>query len=372
MPASDAKPDAKEELAKKAEGEKPSGDKIDAAAVPEKKQKPIAIILPIGSEKLAKVADAVKQGFIAGAVADGKDAPPYRIYPADDDGAALANAYRKAAKEDAIAVVGGVTRDGAAQMLRESSYLPTLALNAPPESATDLPDRFFYISLNLDSEARMAARSAFEEGQRRALILTTTTPLAKRIQESFEKEWLRLGGDIAQRIVYTGAQGEAERIRPMLEKYYDKESEKYRLDAIFLAADTAAARQVRPYLPASIPVFATSQTLDPRAGAVESLDLESVRFLEMPWFVERDHPAVMIYPRASDDMPIDYERLYALGIDAWRLARMIVKYEKVRDMPALDGVTGQLSLDDHQFVRKLSPVEMRDGRPQPYKPTERE
>lgn len=39
-------------------------------------------------------------------------------------------------------------------------------------------------------------------------------------------------------------------------------------------------------------------------------------------------------------------------------------------MPALDGVTGRITLDGHQFVRMLSAVEMRDGRPALFKPAE--
>lgn len=341
-------------------------DKGADPAAPEKKQKPVALILPLGSKDFGKVAEALKLGFIAGAEADGKEAPPYRIYAADDDASSLATLYRKAAAEEPLAVVGGITREGAAVMLRESGYLPALALNAPPEGATDLPDRFFYISLNLELEARMSARLAFDEGKRKVVVLTTPKALAKRIQDSFEKEWLRLGGEIALRITYSGDPGEAEKIRPVMDKFFDKESEKYGVDAVFLAADTQNARKVRPYLPSAIPVFATSHTFDPHAGAVENLDLESVRFQEMPWFAERDHPAVMVYARAPDDMPVEYERIYALGIDAWRLARLIVQNERARDMPPLDGVTGQLTLDQHQFVRKLTQIEMRDGRPQAY------
>jgi hypothetical protein len=345
------------------EKDKPAADK------PPEKTPHIALLLPSGSKVFGKVADAVKLGFIAGAEADGKNAPAYRIYAADDDGDALAATYRKAAKDGAIALIGGITRDGAAAMAKESSYLPTLALNAPPDG--DTPDRFFYISLSLDWEARMVARAAFEEGIRRIVSITAATPLAKRIQESFEKEWLRLGGEITLRIPYAGDSGEADRIRTAVDKFFDKESEKYKFDAVFIAADTRTARYARPYLPTGIPVFATSHTLDPRAGAVENLDLDSVRFLEMPWFVEKDHPAVMVYPRPADDMPIDYERLYALGIDAWRLAQVIVKYDKTRDIPTIDGVTGRLTLDGgHQFIRRLTAVEMRDGQPQPYRPSE--
>jgi outer membrane PBP1 activator LpoA protein len=119
-----------------------------------------------------------------------------------------------------------------------------------------------------------------------------------------------------------------------------------------------------------MPVFATSHTVDPRAEAVANLDLESVRFLEMPWFVERDHPAVMAYNKPLLPMPIEVERLYALGIDAWRLGQMISATEGARNAPPLDGVTGRITLEGRQFTRALASVEVRDGRAQLYRTVE--
>ena len=91
----------------------------------------IALILPLASKTFGRVADAVKQGFVAGANADGKNAPPFRIYTADDDTVSLMAQYRKATTEGALAIIGGVTRDGASIMVKESGRLPSLALNAP-------------------------------------------------------------------------------------------------------------------------------------------------------------------------------------------------------------------------------------------------
>jgi len=341
----------------------PSGS--DARArTPEANSPHIAIILPLTSRTLGKAADAVRQGFLAGANADGKNALAFRIYSAEDDAASLSAQYRKAVTDGAQVIVGGVTRDGANVMARESSnYLPSLALNAPTvTNENELPDRFFYISLNLDWEARFGARTAANDGLRRVAILASTTPLSKRVQESFEKEWSRLGGEIAARISVAGDLSEGPRVQSVMEKA--------NADVVFLAAEMKIARFARPYLPAGIPVFATSLTIDPRADAVENLDLDSVRFMEMPWFVQPDHPAVMAYAKPAEPLPIEYERLYALGIDAWRLAQMVVTSDKPRGFAPLDGVTGRITLENHQFVRQLAAGEMRDGRPVLFKPSE--
>ncbi len=360
-----ATPSAKEE----------SKEARDAKAIkPVEKIPHIALILPLTSKTFGRVADAVKQGFIAGANADGKNAPVWRIYSADDDTVSLTTQYRKATNDGATAIIGGVTRDGATIMVRESGLVPSLALNAPTNptanaganaTEADLPERFFYVSLNLDWEARLAARAAANDGLRRVAVVTAGTPLARRVQESFEKEWIRLGGEIALRFAVNIDTTDGTRVASAMEKAT--------ADVVFLAADIKIARFARPYLPPGMPVFATSMTIDPRADAVENLDLENVRFMEMPWFVQPDHPAVMAYSKPSEPLPIDYERLYALGIDAWRLAQLVQRdprAEKSKSPPALDGVTGRITLEGHQFVRMLAAGEMRDGRPALFKPGE--
>ncbi|MEO8385015.1 MAG: penicillin-binding protein activator [Betaproteobacteria bacterium] len=340
-----------------------------AAKEPEKFIPHIALLVPLASKTLGKVADALKLGFLAGAQADGQNARAYRIYTSDDEGASLAVQYRKAVAEGASAIVGGLTRDGAHTMAREARLLPTLALNAPLiANDAELPDRFFYISLSLDVEARLVARMAFAEGLRSLAMVVANSPLDKRVQETFEQEWMRQGGSITARISFGNDPNDANRVSSSMERLNERAATK--TDAIFLAADPAAARFVRPYLPTGMPVFATSHTVDPRAEAVANLDLESVRFLEMPWFVESDHPAVMAYPKPQLPMPIEFERLYALGIDAWRLGQMVASIESARGQPLLDGVTGRITLEGRQFTRALTSVEVRDGRAQLYRPAE--
>jgi uncharacterized protein len=343
------------------ESAKPASDPAkekpaDAPAAPAPKPTPhIALIVPLASKTFSRVADAVKQGFEAGADAEGKNAAAYRIYPADDDAAALATLYRKAVGEGATAIIGGVTRDGANAIVKEAGYVPTLSLNAPSTALDgDGPDKFFYVSLNVDWEARLVARAAAQEGFKRATIVAGNAAIARRIADSIEKEWLRAGGEISTRLSFVEA-SEATRLRGALERA--------KADVVFLSLDARTARLARPYLPSGTPVYATSQSLDARAGAVANLDLDGVRILEMPWLVEKDHPAVMAYNKPADGTPLDYERLYALGIDAWRLTQLILKADKPRSIPPLDGVTGKLTLDGAQFVRTLATVEIRDGLP---------
>ncbi|MBW8899162.1 MAG: penicillin-binding protein activator [Massilia sp.] len=72
-------------------------------------------------------------------------------------------------------------------------------------------------------------------------------------------------------------------------------------------------------------------------------ELDGLRMLDVPWMVQPDHSAVMVYPKRSGaTRSLDLDRLYGLGIDAYRLARELALRPGF-DV-SLDGVTGRLLL----------------------------
>ena len=117
---------------------------------------------------------------------------------------------------------------------------------------------------------------------------------------------------------------------------------------VFLAVDAAKARLIRPYLPNKLPIYATSQIFVGNDKTLTNYDLNGIHFVDMPWLLQPDHPAVMIYPRANPPLSVDRERLYALGIDAFRLIQLLVS-DKINSALPLDGVTGQIRLNGHVF-----------------------
>jgi outer membrane PBP1 activator LpoA protein len=129
---------------------------------------------------------------------------------------------------------------------------------------------------------------------------------------------------------------------------------------VFLALDQVEARAVRPYISGMLPIYATSLSVNPRAEAIVNVDLQGVRYLEMPWFVHPDHPAVMVYPPPKAALSVEHERLYAFGIDAYRLAVLLARGDA--GQTTVDGVTGRITLEQRHFVRSLAPAEVDGGR----------
>ncbi|MBL0143423.1 MAG: penicillin-binding protein activator [Betaproteobacteria bacterium] len=322
--------------------------------VPEGPAPHVALILPLSSPSLARVADAVRQGFLTAGEVAGRNALPVRVYATADDGPAVFESCLKAQKDGAVLVVAGLTRDGATGLARsDCPRQPTLVLNQPQESP--LPARMYSISLSIEQEARQAALMAINDGWRAAIVIASASPLARRAAEAFEREWGRAAGE-ARRVTFAGGPEEAPAIKERIAALKG--------DMVFLALDQAATLAVRPYISATLPIYTTSLGVDPRADATVNVDLEGVRYVDMPWFVQPDHPAVMIYPPPKTPMSVEQERLYALGIDAYRLCGLLLQADA--KPLALDGVTGRITLDaDRHFVRTLVPTVFDAGRAVP-------
>lgn len=320
------------------------------AAEPAAREPHIALLLPLASPSFGRHADAVRQGFLAAASAGGGGAPPIRVYSASEDAASLLASYEQAIESGAQLVVGPLTRDGVAALAASSLVsVPTLALNALDPS-TPQPARLYLFGLAAEEEARQVAQLAFTDGRRNALVVSDGTPVGRRMRQAFVTEFARSGG-MTTDVAYSADQQDLARLAQL--------AATGTADMVFLALDSARARLVRPYLGNALGLYATSQ-VNAGGGALAAHDLNLVYFIDMPWLLEPDHPAVMVYPRPQLGDGIEFERLYALGIDAYRIGIELLRNSPD---PSLDGVTGQIRLTRAlQFVRELPAAQFIDGR----------
>lgn len=308
----------------------------------------IALLLPLGAGPFVAHAQAVRDGFIAAAERDG--APlPLRIYAATDEAEVTLSGYRQAVTAGARIVVGPLTRNAVSALAGTRVIpVPTLALNTP-DGATALPPRFYTLSLQIETEARLIARVAFEEGRRRAYTVAGTDALSKRMNDAFVEEFQRLGGELADGQIYGGDRESLERYRAGIEAA--------KADAIFLALDAERGRTIKPFL-GTTAVYATSQIYPGSADTLARFELDDVRFVGMPWMLQADHAAVMIYPRKDYGGDPDLQRLYALGIDAYRAGRLLLDGQATF---TLDGVTGALTVVEGRIQRGLPVARLVNG-----------
>jgi outer membrane PBP1 activator LpoA protein len=316
----------------------------------------IALLLPLHSTIFASGAEAVQQGFFAAANYKSQ-LMPVRVYSDFDENSNVVTAYRQAIANGARVVVGPLTRNGVSALAAEKDIpVPTLALNIVEGQ---FAPQLYFFGMAVEAEARQVAQLAKQHGLHQAIIITIHTQLSQRLQAAFEEEWtgpangMANGMDrgILREIEYNDDPAVFADIAGITDTM------------VFLAADAEKARLIRPYLPNKLPVYATSQIFVGNDNILTNYDLNGIRFVDMPWLLQPDHPAVMIYPRANPPLSADRERLYALGIDSFRLIQLMLA-NKINTALPLDGVSGQIQLSGHNFQHMAIPAVFAQGHAQ--------
>ncbi|VEB40497.1 Lipoprotein activator of PBP from the outer membrane A [Chromobacterium violaceum] len=278
-----------------------------------------------------EAAAVVRSGVEAAAQVD----QSAELYSVDATGDNVVERYRAAVADGVNVVIGPLSRDSIVK-LAPSVTVPTLALNSVGREAAANP-KLYSLSLIVEGEARQLARLMRDDSRAAPLLVVGGDALSQRLGKAFADEWRAAAGKPVRQMAF-----DANDMAPLLQAAGQA-------DAVALALDVAQAARLKSALTPDVPVYGTSQL---NVGGMQP-ELAGVRFIDMPWFLMPAHPAVQRYPRPAAPLTRQTERLYALGIDAYRLA---VQLAGSRPSAAvrLDGVTGDLKLGrDRAFERQL-------------------
>jgi outer membrane PBP1 activator LpoA protein len=309
----------------------------------------VMLLLPSQSTAFARAAEVVRQGFAA-AQAAAAQPMTVRLVEVEDDPQQLLRAMSTARERGVDVIAGPLTRSQVSAALRASPSVPMVTLSLP-ESEAGAPPSLLAFGLSIEQEARamvqavvatlMPARpGAPTRLNPRFVLLTGESTLSRRAGAAF-RDALRSAGE---RVTAFTVEMKYEALQSLGDRVFRAEPE-----GVFLALDAREAAIVRPRLPHDVPLFATSLVnLGGGESALLANDLEGVHFVDVPWLLEADHPAVMVYARSAQPLSAELQRLYALGIDAYRLADA---WRSGAVRFGLDGVTGDLQVDRARDAR---------------------
>jgi hypothetical protein len=308
----------------------------------------IALLLPLRSETLNQAAQAVHAGFQA-AHEHEQDGIAVEVVETGDAQDEVLAAYTAAADRTDI-IVGPLSRSDVTAVAQSGAVnKPTIALTQvePGENGeVQAPQNMLSIGLSVEDEARQAAAWAGANRKiTKAYVLSTAAAWQRRAANAFATQWQKQGRELEMLELNSGSGYISARALYDLKKRVEADPP----GLFFAALDARQARQVRAALGNQVPLYGTSQ-LNPFALGDQSVEdrpveLNGARLLDIPWQLQSDHPAVMIYPRPEpapeQKRSADLERLYALGIDAYRVAREIAQKHGSFE---IDGVTGRLKI----------------------------
>ncbi|MGV8919296.1 MAG: penicillin-binding protein activator [Pseudomonas sp.] len=334
----------------------------------------IALLLPQDGQ-LASVARALREGFMAAhyqAQKAGQKPPVIEVF----DSSRLTSMdefYRQAKAAGVQLVIGPLEKTLVKQLsTRPQLPIPTLALNYS-DSRQAGPPQLFQFGLAAEDEAREVARRAWADGKRSAAAMVPKGEWGDRVLDAFRQNWQALGGTfiVAERVDQPVAL--AQQIADMFQLRNSstkslqssaggsaaaQPTRRQDIDFIFLAATPQQAQQIKPTLvfqyAGDVPVYATSHLFTNSGDQAQYKDLEGIRFCETPWLLNSGDPlhqqVVAQWPQASGSLG----RLYAMGIDAYRLAPRLDQLKAMPDS-RIDGLTGSLSLGQGQRIERQLP-----------------
>jgi outer membrane PBP1 activator LpoA protein len=329
----------------------------------------IGVMLPMRSSALGAAANAVYSGIQAGQERE-PDGVLINVIETDGTAQDAVSGYAKAVAQNDI-IIGPLSRtELSAITLGEKILKPTIAL-APADVANDadstLSPKILAIGLSIEQEARQLAIGVSSyKTSNKAFVISTSTAWQRRAANAFAAQWRKLGleAELIDLQINDGYVSANSLVQ--LKKRLHTENP----GLMFVALDAGQTAQLRLGVGTEVAVYGTSQLNHRPPGQGQMFErrseLDGTRLLDIPWQLQPDDPAVMTYPRlvvgVDEQYSPDLSRLYALGIDAYRVAREVASNNHDFD---LDGVTGKLAVNfgdgPAKFERTEQPAIYRDG-----------
>ncbi|MGH1461382.1 MAG: penicillin-binding protein activator [Neptuniibacter sp.] len=344
----------------------------------------IAILLPFEG-KFSSAAHAIKEGLLIAHFRQQKPGaiPPELIFL---DSTKINTPHQLAiilTEAQADLVIGPLNKNFVSELINSTDIkIPILALNY---SEKEFREGLYQFGLSASDEARQVAIKAHDDGVRKVALLTPNTSWGNKIRESFKVEFESLGGLVSTEQSFEDSQSFSDKASLLLNTHTS--SQRYKLlkqtvntrkiefeehrrtdiDAIILSALPNDARQLSPILAfnfaGNLPIYSTSHVFSGTADPVLDQDLNKIKFLATPWSLLPPTQNKILLSQERKDTNSRMGRLYALGIDAYRIHPYL---KQLSALPGTEikGETGTLSLNQMgQVERNLLWARYKDGTP---------
>jgi len=293
----------------------------------------VAVLLPLSGNQAA-VAEAVRDGYLAGYYGESRRRPTLRFY---DTAAGVKTALARAAADGNDAAVGPLGRDEVDAVFADEPPLPLLALNRGTRAPAAGSAAF---SLSPEDEGISLAQALIERGSKHVLLIAGNEDSQRRTSDAAKAQLERRGVKVIANLGYSAQMSDALALL----------AQTHAPDAVLLVLKGPQARSVIPQLALAnllqLPRYASSQITSGTGKPADDMALDGTIFPTEPWLIRNVQglPSQASAASQVDTAKGPAARLFAFGVDAWRLTGYL---EHLAQQPnaSIRGATGQLSLD---------------------------
>lgn len=338
----------------------------------------IALMLPL-SGRLEQVSKAIQNGFLYAYYEDNVNQDPtleveLEIIDASTDTNKFDIQYNQAIKNGADFIIGPINKELVERLqTQESLKVPTLALNYGDESKPS-NSNLYQFGLRPEDEAEQIADYALAQGKHNAITLVPDTAWGERLHQAFKTRFESLGGHVVGNESYPSQKSDyavsikkllnltTSNLRKSMIQQVIGQSVKFEprrrqdVDMIFVAANSRQAKLIKPQLKfhhaQDLPVFSTSHISSGNGNTNDDRDLNDIFFVDIPWMLNNENNEdyqniSTLWPDSSNR----FSRLFALGIDAYRLIPSLRRL-KINPQKSLIQHTGELTVDNKGRIKR--------------------
>ncbi|MBL4681240.1 MAG: penicillin-binding protein activator [Pseudomonadales bacterium] len=333
------------------------------------KAKSIALFLPMQGN-LGTYGRAIRDGIIAANYQlDPSTITKLQVY--DTSSRNLPALLDDALQNGAELIIGPLERKKVTSLVKMKNLpIPVLALNRSLSPNTHI--NLFQFGLAPEDEMVQVAEQVFKEGKRNVLAIYPDSDWGTRNFEAFRQQWSLQGGNIIARAAYQNQKDYSVLIKSLLnvdrseqrskdlrriigKRFEFKPRRRQDIDFVLLLGNQSQARGIKPILDfhyaEDIPVYSTSHINESNDSTIESMDLNGIRFCDIPWKLSNSDPLQLSVQSTWESANSSLAPFYALGVDAYRLFPRLQQLRELKNSKVY-GTTGILTLDKENILRR--------------------
>ena len=328
--------------------------------------KVIAILLPRSrTSRLARAGQVILNGIsTAHRGVEENTQPEIRVYDSAENPQNIYQTYATAIEQGADLVIGPFDKQAVEILARQRLSIPVLALNHTISPELYNPN-LFQFGLIPEDEAKSAAENMYQDGYTNVVAFAPESDWGQRVAAAFNEKFTELGGVVLETGLYDGnANDYSSTIIDVLQVEKGEQrhtgSRREDVEAIFVAGNSRQGRIFKPLLEfhfaEDLTVYTTSSVYSGIPNSDDDRDLNDINYLDMPWFLNLDPDPQDIVPNSEELIGDDraYPRLFAFGVDAYRLAPVMRQLLNSPDA-VFNGYTGEVYAGESNKLRHRLP-----------------
>ena len=336
--------------------------------------KTVALLLPLsGSSRI--FGDTIRQGYVD-AVKFYPQEPQQNVIVLDTTSLPMESLIEQAQAQNVELIIGPLLKEEVIKIKQLAPSIAVLALNKVDDGIVP-SNKMCFFALSPEDEAKDAADHIFAQNKQKPLLIVPQTDLGRRVARSFAKQWSQIANGSQAYVQYVGSIGTLRGNinnnsgisltgRPITFEDGSETtlSSSAGFDAIYVYASYDELTLIKPMLdlgagktvgnePSSITLYSSSKSHVASASNDFKYDMNNTQYGDIPLIINSSDRTFSLIP---GNIQKDYSltRLYAMGVDAWRLANRFNQLDSYQPN-FLDGLTGKLSTSNQcEVTRSLS------------------